>query len=148
VSQSQDEQDAVWDWDAELEAAPKPSGQRAYVRIGIRVATITIPITAFLLLALAGGGSSSKPVYSGQQTEASVTSKLTSYAPLTKGGIIHCTAADQVAGAVSQCTVYPEDTLSTAPVEFDVDYVDAQGDYTFKAPGTSDGTVIAGNVFT
>ncbi|MDX6243209.1 MAG: hypothetical protein QOE76_932 [Frankiales bacterium] len=48
---------------------------------------------------------------------------------------------------MSQCTEYPADELSSDPVEFDVDFVDAQGDYTFKPPGTPDGTVVTGNVF-
>jgi hypothetical protein len=148
VSQSQDEQGAMWDWDEEPPSSPKAGVQRGDVLIALRLAKIGVPVIAAAVLAgLVGGGGSSKQVYSGDTTAASVTLQLASHGPLSKGALMHCTTAAKAAGAVSHCTVNPSDQLSSDLVEFDVDYVDAQGDYTFKPPGTPPGSVIKGNVF-
>ncbi len=146
MSQRQEEQDPVWDWDEEPPVPDSSGRASANVRIGLRFAAITIPVLAAALLLNIHGGGSPK-VYHGDTTTESVLKQLASHSPLSEDAVLHCTTVDRVAGSVSQCTEFVDAGSGTIPVDFDVHFDNAQGDYSFTAPGASAGPVLHGNIF-
>jgi len=145
VSQSQDQQRRVWVWDGERSAKPKVQHE-SYVG-WLRFFKIVVPLSAALIFAVVGGTSrgQAKQSYPGTTTAKAVGSQLSSLGLMDPAASVTCTDVDRGQLAISHCTEFSDSRQRTVVVKFDVEYLDAQGNYSLPEPGSADGPRIHGN---